>query len=136
MSVPTAAPHVQAVLAALEAALPDSYAVCDEQGPRDPLASVPYVVVFAEPGDMSPGPFNANRDLLMLLPIRSVGLTPEQARAGSDRVRAVMLGGNVTVDGRGVTITQDAGSSTSDRDDSLSTPLFWDLVVYRLRSTG
>lgn len=127
--------HLDAIAAALEAGLPDSYTVCEAVGPANPSGSVPYVVFYGSVGRPGGQPFCPGRDLLMSVSLRGVGTTVEQAQRAAQRGRTVLLSGAVTVAGRNVVVSQDdAEPPPAERDDSITPPLFSQLLIFDLRS--
>lgn len=127
--------ELDAIKAALEAGLPDSYTVCEAIGPPDPAGSVPYICYYGSIGRPGGYPFCPGRDFLMSVSLRGVGSTAEQAQKAAIRGRTILLSGAVTVTGRRVVITQDdAEPPPVEQDNSITPPLFSQLLIFDLRS--
>lgn len=128
--------HVDAIIEALRNAAPQTTGVYEAAGPATPANNVPYVVVFPDPGTPGGYPFAPGRDLTMTVSLRGEGLTAEQAQRAAIWARGVLLGDLVAVTGRRVVLNQDEAAATPvERDDSLTPPMFSQLLVFDLRSS-
>lgn len=135
VQVPDARAHADAVLAVLKAGLPDTIGIYEGAGPPQPDQNVPYVVAYIDLGSPEGYPFCPGRDLALTVSLRGVGKTPKQAQRAAMFARTVMLSGAISVAGRHVKIYQDPEIPPyPERDDTISPPLFGQLVVFDLVS--
>lgn len=130
MTAPATLPHVDAVLAVLEAA-----GLVVSLGVAPPGVDPPYVAVYPDPGRSIPGSLaDPLSDYQAMLQITCVGETAEQALSVSDRARAAMSV-PLVVAGRSGLRPEELGGPPVARDDDVTPPLFYVPVQYRLRST-
>lgn len=131
VDVPDARAHADAVLLALRAGLPATISVYEGQGPVQPDQHVPYVVAYIDLGLPGGYPFCPGRDLSLTVSLRGVGKTSEQAQRAGMKGRAAMLSGTVIVAGRHLKVYQDNEIPRyPERDDTISPPLFGQLLVF------
>jgi hypothetical protein len=126
-----ARPVVDAVLAALVANLPGSYSVTEAEGD----GHVPAVVVYVDPGLVGGYPYTPGNKLNQTVSLKGIGMSAAQAMNAATAARDVLLSGVVAVSGRRVLITPDDTQQPYPyRDDSLTPPLFTQLVILNVRN--
>lgn len=125
-------PHVLAFQAALEAAALTVY-----PGGAPAAVTLPktYIVLYPDPGVASAASLANDRTRLdALVQLTCVATTWAGALGTADRARAALVA-PLTVAGRQSWQPEEVGGPPLQRDDDLTTPLYYLPVQYRLRST-
>lgn len=132
MAVPSAEPHVSAVMAMLRDRLPANLPAALGVGPA---GDRPYAVVYPDPGDVEQARLSGDRSRISIVfTIKVVSAGPEQALWGLDRVREAMLGDPPTVAQRVIHRMTQITTTDLERDDAFQPPLYFVTGLFRLMS--
>jgi hypothetical protein len=132
VTAPDVLPHLDAVQAALVGA---DLVVGLGGAPTPVPASQMYVALYSDPGQsVSESRADARTDFMGVVQATCVGPTAEQALWVTGRVRSA-LHAPLVVDGRVAWRPEELGGPPLQRDDSVTPPLYFLPVQYRLRST-
>ena len=111
-----------------------SFPIGDGEAPAN--AGDQYAVVYPLPDLESDGPANdIDSDVQHVYQVTAVGTTREQAEWVADEVRETILIGAITIAGRSVMQRRALSGGSIERDDDLSTPLFYKTPLFQIWTT-
>lgn len=123
-------PHAEAVLALLNA----TSGVTAYLGKRG--NTIPCVVLYPDAGADESSSLIPNEDVVVFIPLHTVGTGPEQALWLMDKVRAALTFARPTVTGRSVhPMWQEQAPTPLQRDDGEQPPLYTSFAEYGIRSS-
>ena len=133
MTVLESRPLVNAILAMVDAALPNTIGIYWAAAPQD--ADPPYAVLYPDTGMESTADRALSDDVPndLLFQVTSVGATAEQAALVADKVATALLTTTPVVSGRRVRPIRQEGSQPARRDDE-STALYFATAQFLARS--
>lgn len=101
------------------------------EGPKDPVAAVPYLVLFLSPGVVGGYPFNPGSQRNGTAVIHGVGRSARQAMAAAVAGETRLLAGDLDVTGLRLTfMPDDAPPAAPQRDDSTKPALYVQALVF------